>query len=243
MTAPGVRNIEPGDLAQDPGNANRGTARGRYMVGQSIDRHGAGRGIVVDRKGRAIAGNKTLEAAVDAGIRLVMIDTEGDVLVVTRRTDMDLDDPATGARSLAYADNRAAETGLSWDGPVLKADLAAGLDLGDWFFADELAALANLGSDDDPAGGTGEGEGEGNGESPGAVFKVEIVLSADQAVPFWEAARTIADGVDVDVRTSLSRIVLAALFRMTRDAAEALDERDVLTVIRSGRFPEERGEG
>ena len=232
--------VNPAVLGQDPANANRGTARGRYMIGRSIERHGAGRGIVVDRKGRAIAGNKTLEAAVDAGLRLVMVDTTGDVLVVTRRVDMDLDDPKTGARSLAYADNRAGEVGLDWDGPQLAADVAAGLDLGDWFFEDELAALANLADDDDPAGGT-DSAPEGEGESPGAVFRVELTFAADQAVPFWSSVQTLADATDTDPRAGLSRLVLAALYYLTASAEDALDRRDVLSVIRSGRFPEEQG--
>src|SRR6185437_7385022 len=49
-----------------------------------------------------------------------------------------LDDPK--ARELAIADNRTAELGLEWDGPVLK-DLAADLDLKPYFTDEELKEL------------------------------------------------------------------------------------------------------
>ncbi len=56
------------DLTPDVRNANRGTARGRQLLGASLRAYGAGRSILVDRAGRVIAGNKTLAEARAHGI-------------------------------------------------------------------------------------------------------------------------------------------------------------------------------
>jgi len=98
------------------------------MVNDSIRAYGAGRSIVADRNGVVIAGNKTLDAAQDAGLPIKEVHTNGDELVVVVRDDLDLEkDPK--ARELAYADNRAAEVGLEWDDKQLAADLNSGIDL------------------------------------------------------------------------------------------------------------------
>ena len=55
------------DLIPDNKNANRGTDRGRQAVRDSLENLGAGRSILIDRKGRVIAGNKTLEGAKQPG--------------------------------------------------------------------------------------------------------------------------------------------------------------------------------
>jgi len=81
---------------------------------------GAGRSILVDKNGKVIAGNKTLEQALAEGIEIEMIKSDGKRLIVHQRTDLDLDkDPA--ARELAIADNRTSEIGLDWDFDELRA--------------------------------------------------------------------------------------------------------------------------
>src|SRR5688572_6108116 len=79
------------DLTPDDRNANVGTARGRAMVEESLRRFGAGRSILVDRKGNIIAGNTTHEAAIDIGLTdAVVVQTDGRKLVVVQRTDLDI---------------------------------------------------------------------------------------------------------------------------------------------------------
>lgn len=131
------------DLTPDQQNANQGTQRGAYMVSQSLSTLGAGRSIVVDKEGRVIAGNKTLQAAADLELPIRVIETDGKELVVVQRNDLDLSDQKGKARQLAYADNRASEVGLAWDIEQLLADVESGLDLADWFHADELEAILN----------------------------------------------------------------------------------------------------
>jgi len=105
-------------LRFDDKNANRGTERGRELVRKSLQKYGAGRSILVDKNGKVIAGNKTLEQAIAEGIEIEMVKSDGKRLIVHQRTDLDLDkDPA--ARELAIADNRTSEIGLDWDFDLL----------------------------------------------------------------------------------------------------------------------------
>ena len=85
--------------------------------------YGAGRSILADRHGVVIAGNKTLEQAQALGLKVRVVETTGDELVVVQRTNLDLATDAT-ARQLALADNRVAELNLEWD-PTLLAGFAA----------------------------------------------------------------------------------------------------------------------
>ena len=108
---------------QDKRNANKGTDRGRSALKQSLERLGAGRSVLVDKHGVAIAGNKTLEAAGELGLtKTVEVETDGSTLVVVKRTDLDLETDIK-ARELAFADNRVGELDLEWDPEVLKTDL------------------------------------------------------------------------------------------------------------------------
>jgi hypothetical protein len=138
-------------LALDPWNPNRGTDRGRAVLADSLRRLGAGRSILVDKHGMAIAGNKTLEAARGLGVtRTIVVPTTGQELVVVQRTDLDLATDAT-ARELAVADNRASELGLEWDAQQLAAILNEGGDLKGYFSERELAQI--LASVETPAAG------------------------------------------------------------------------------------------
>ena len=87
-----------------------------------------------------IAGNKTLESAADMGLAIEVVQTDGKKLVVVQRTDLDLSSDS-GARELAWADNRASEIGLDWNPEQIAADLAAGVDLDSMFRKDELEKI------------------------------------------------------------------------------------------------------
>lgn len=128
------------DLSRDPLNANRGTDRGREALEQSLVRYGAGRSVLVDRHGRVIAGNKTVERAKALNIPLRVVRTDGRHLIAVQRDDLDLTtDPR--ARALAIADNRVGELDLEWDLDVLKQLRADGLDLTAFWTDEEFAAL------------------------------------------------------------------------------------------------------
>jgi len=128
------------DLQQDDHNANRGTLRGKTAVERSLIDCGAGRSIVTDRNGVILAGNKTAQAAQSAGLNeeVIVVETDGSRLVVVKRTDLDASDKK--AKTLAVADNRAAELGLEWSADVLK-DLSGELELMPYFSPAELKEI------------------------------------------------------------------------------------------------------
>jgi sporulation protein YlmC with PRC-barrel domain len=131
-----AKSIKIAELTPDDVNANKGTERGSSMLEKSLRAYGAGRSVLVDKAGRIIAGNKTVEAAGSIGLEdALVIETDGTQVVVVKRTDLDLDSPE--ARGLAVADNRVAEVGLSWDMDALEK-LSTDLDVGNFWFENEL---------------------------------------------------------------------------------------------------------
>jgi hypothetical protein len=147
MAQPGEKSTKAiqslADLELDEDNANLGTERGMWTLQESVIRFGVGRGIVVDRRGRVIGGNKTTEtlSKLNPGVKLVVVPSDGDTLVVTQRTDLDLVEDPT-ARELAFADNRVGELNLAWDAQQIAAGMEAGLDLAAFFRQGELNDLA-----------------------------------------------------------------------------------------------------
>ncbi len=138
------------DLVPDPRNANRGTDRGRAALDRSLREYGAGRAVLIDRHGRIIAGNKTVEHATRLNLPLRVVKTDGSYLIAVQRDDLDLaTDPR--AKALAIADNRVGELDLEWDVEMLKQLHADGLDLSAFWtdaeftelFADENAGLTD----------------------------------------------------------------------------------------------------
>ncbi len=123
--------IDIEDLTPDAHNFNQGTDEGRQLMQRSLSELGAGRSILVDRNGNVIAGNKTQEAAIKAGIRKVrVIETDGTELVAVKRTDIDID--SAKGRELALVDNLATQVNLAWDEAELEAMDVEGFDPGQW---------------------------------------------------------------------------------------------------------------
>jgi hypothetical protein len=125
------------DFSPDPKNANRGTDRGRQLLRNSLSKLKAGRSLLADKHGVLIAGNKTRDAALAAGLEdAIVIQTDGSQVVIVQRTDLDLTtDPE--AKELAIADNRIGELDLEWDIERLaelntEIDLSALWDESEW---------------------------------------------------------------------------------------------------------------
>src|SRR5207244_6212011 len=71
-----------------------------------------------NRQSEAAQGNKTLEQALAAGHKdVLVVKTDGSKLVAVQRMDLDLKDKRT--KALAIADNRVGELDLEWDTEVL----------------------------------------------------------------------------------------------------------------------------
>lgn len=124
-----------GDLTPDPRNARRHTDRNVGMIRDALAEVGAARSIVIDERGVILAGNATAKAATDAGLKLQVVDADGDTVVAVRRTGLS----AKQKTRLALFDNRAAEE-AEWDTSVLGEFQTDGLLDGMWS-AEELEAL------------------------------------------------------------------------------------------------------
>jgi hypothetical protein len=136
-------------LIPDNRNANRGTERGNTFIERSLREYGAGRSILLDRKGRIIAGNKTVENAAAMGMEQVhVIQTDGTKIIAVQRMDLDMASDSK-ARELALADNRASDLNLEWAGDVL-LELGKDIDLTPFFSSSELAAIVAKGVTFDP---------------------------------------------------------------------------------------------
>ena len=102
--------LQEAGITPDPTNARLHTPRNIGVIEESMHTDGAGRSILVDQDGVTIAGAGAWEAATQAGIRrAAVIETDGDTLVVVKRTVT----PEQRVR-LALADNRATDLS-TWD--------------------------------------------------------------------------------------------------------------------------------
>jgi DNA modification methylase len=135
---PTIRDLR--DLKPDPQNANKGTDRGRASLERSLREYGAGRAVLIDRQGRIIAGNKTVEQAKALGLPLHVVKTDGTHLIAVQRNDLDLRTDRR-AKELAIADNRVGELDLEWDVDMLKQLRAEGMDLSAFWSDAEFAKL------------------------------------------------------------------------------------------------------
>jgi DNA modification methylase len=124
------------DLKQDHKNARKRTQTSASLLQESLQRYGPARSIVIDEDNRILAGNGTVEAAINLGIDgLRIIDAAPDELIAVRRTGL-TEDQKVG---LALADNRTADL-AEWDAEMLQ-QLSQEHDIAPWFEEDDLEAL------------------------------------------------------------------------------------------------------
>lgn len=186
------------DLKAHVRNANKGTLRGATQIEASIRRLGFGRSIVVDRNDVTIAGNHVLEEAQKRNAPIRVVETDGKELVVVKRKDLDLEsDSDKRAVELAVADNRTSQVGLDWDVDTLREEMAGGLDISEYFRADELV------EEMERAQSTGSG---------GKTYTVKLAFSREQSEEFSLLVGTLGRGGNLD----LGEIVLDALRMATR---------------------------
>ncbi len=123
-------------LTPDPRNARKHNDRNLAQIEAALREVGAARSVVVDEAGTILAGNATVQAAMQVGLTHVrVVEADGTELVAVRRSGL----TPVQKRRLALFDNRAAEL-AEWDTEVL-ASLADELDLSDLWEPDELADL------------------------------------------------------------------------------------------------------
>lgn len=107
------------DLKHDEHNFNDHTEEGMQLLDKSISTNGFGRSILVDKNDNIIAGNGVVETARKQGKdKIRVVETNGDELVVVKRTDIDIN--TEKGRSMAYADNAIASANLNWNNEELE---------------------------------------------------------------------------------------------------------------------------
>lgn len=132
------------DLTHDPKNARAHTPRNVGMLERSLNEVGAARSIVIDEAGVVLAGNATIDAAVQAGItRVQVVEADGETIVAVRRSGLTEEQKT----KLALYDNRVAEL-AEWDSGVLAGLADDGVDLSGMFFPHELAAILEQAGDE-----------------------------------------------------------------------------------------------
>ena len=110
------------------------------MLGASVHDTGLHRGVAVDKNNRLVAGNKTSAAAKAAGYKkAIVVETDGDTLVVTKRLDFDLADDTNPARKAAFYDNRTSEF-VDYDAELVLQALQT-QDLSELWDQEEMDAL------------------------------------------------------------------------------------------------------
>lgn len=156
------------ELIPDNHNGNKGNDKGNEMLLESIGNCRMGRSILIDSKGRIIAGNKSHAAATELGIKdVIVIPTDGKQLIAVQRTDLDLEEDPM-ARELAWADNRVQEANFTLDLDKFKADLESGA-LPSYLYSQEdidliLSEAGEQGDDQGNEEDSGEEDDEGEGE-------------------------------------------------------------------------------
>lgn len=92
---------------------NKGTRFGDGLIRHSIQELGCGRSILVDKDGVVLCGNDVYRIAKELGKKIIVVETDGDVLVAVKRTDLSASDKK--GMEIALVDNLSQEKNLEWD--------------------------------------------------------------------------------------------------------------------------------
>jgi hypothetical protein len=109
------------DVVPQKRNVNKHTPRGQGLLRDSIGKYGIGDGITVAKNEEAISGSMRLEtlAEIMPDVKIQIVETYGDTLLVNKRMDIDTPDTKMG-RALSVASNAAASADWNPDGALLQ---------------------------------------------------------------------------------------------------------------------------
>lgn len=119
--------MEVKDLKFDKRNYRRHSEKNQSLIKKSINEVGFGRSIVVDAENEIICGNGVV-SQVDKKTPVKVIETDGNELIVVKRTDLKTEDAKR--KQLAVMDNSTSDSS-DFDIDLLQEDFDADL-LGDW---------------------------------------------------------------------------------------------------------------
>lgn len=140
----GVEVIDIADLLPDPKNARKHTPRNVGMIVNALHEVGTGRSGLIDENRRVLAGNATLEALAQAGIKRVkIVKSDGEEWVVVQRDGLS----EKQKKKMALYDNRTSELSF-WDTDILQE--MNDVELKDFFYDYELVQIGIPGNPDDP---------------------------------------------------------------------------------------------
>lgn len=186
-------------------NANRHTERGLRMLSDAYNKVGYVAPMTAAADGEIIDGSARLETAFDQfGDEAIVIHHDGRRPVIMVHDDIpNADTPE--AKAISYAANRIAQVDLDFDPAVILADINAGVDLGQWWNEDELAAII----------GDLAGEGAGGDTEPEIDRAAELAKEWGTAVgQCWELGPhrlAVGDCTDAAVVEAVMRGERAAL--------------------------------
>lgn len=112
--------MELKDLKQDKRNYRKHDDRNLSLIRKSVDELGYGRSIVIDSENEIIAGNG-LVSSISKDTKIKVIETDGNELVVVKRTDLKTDDEKR--KKLAVMDNSTSDSS-SFDMELLAMDFS-----------------------------------------------------------------------------------------------------------------------
>lgn len=118
------------DLKFDKRNYRRHSEENQKLIKKSIEEVGYGRSIVIDSENEVICGNGVLSQS-DAKTPIKVIETDGNELIVVKRTDLKTDDAKR--KQLAVMDNSTSDSS-DFDLTLLQEDFDCN-DLNDWGIA------------------------------------------------------------------------------------------------------------
>lgn len=130
------------DLHLDAKNYRIHPENNKRIIKKSLVDCGAGRSILADKDNVIIAGNGVYEQAIELGIPIKFIETDGKELVVVKRTDLSTNDEKR--KILALADNHSSDTSMFDMDVVLDDFTLEDLDIWEFELDDEIELLEDL---------------------------------------------------------------------------------------------------
>ena len=129
------------ELKFDENNYRVHDDKNKRIIRKSLEDCGAGRSVLVDKDNVLIAGNGVYEQALELGLKVKFIESDGKELIVVKRTDLSTEDEKR--KLLALADNYSSDLSV-FDIEAVQKDFTSD-ELDAWeFILDDLSLLDDL---------------------------------------------------------------------------------------------------